>query len=84
MRLKLGEHEYVIRVRAVAYPHLQTLLRAFTENPPSADELKSAEENAVKLCVSPEPCDEHYDEVVAALVMRYSELMRKIPSMFRA
>jgi hypothetical protein len=83
MKLKLDEHEYVIRIRAAAYPHLQTLSAAFTTAPPSKDDLIRAEEEVIATCVNPQPCDEHYDVVLAAILQRYTEVMRSIAKNFR-
>jgi hypothetical protein len=83
MKLKLDEHEYVIKIRAAAYPHLQTLSTAFTATPPAKEELIRAEEEVILTCVDPAPCDDHYDVVLAAILQRYTEIMRSLSKNFR-
>jgi len=83
MKLKLDDHEYTIRIRPAAYPHLQTLSAAFTTAPPSKDELVKAEAEAIELCVEPKPCEDHVDMVVAAVIQRYAEIMRNLSRTFR-
>jgi len=83
MKLKLDDHEYVIKIRPVAYPSLLVLAAAMTNAPPPRNEIEKAENEVLELCVKPRPCEEHEDIVIAAVLQRYSELMREISKTFR-
>jgi hypothetical protein len=83
LKLKLDDHEYVIRIRPVAYPALITLSAALSNNPPSREQIEKAEKDVIEYCVSPKPCEEHEDIIIAFALQRYAEIMREISKTFR-
>lgn len=83
MKVKLGEHEYEVRIPAKAWPHLQILAQAASGI--EVDELKSdeAEKKVLAFCVSPPVCDEHRDIILLYIMSHYASLMREAATLFQ-
>lgn len=81
-RVEANDRSYSVRLRAKAWPYLQTLARALTDAPPSDDRIELAERKVLEICVEPYP--EGDEDVVLAKVMAlYASLMREAAASFR-
>ncbi|MCS7142407.1 MAG: hypothetical protein NZ920_01240 [Aigarchaeota archaeon] len=83
MKVKLDQHEYTVILRASAWPHLSTLARAFSDNPPDPQALERAEEEVLKTCVRPQPCEEHANQILTKILLEFVREMRYVTATFR-
>ena len=83
MKVKVGETEYKIRIRAAAYYYLQMISVSIANPPTNPEEISKAEEEVFKLCVEPEPKEEDKDILLAHILQRYGEILRTLSESFR-
>lgn len=83
LKVQLGEHEYEIRLPARSWPYLLTLSRALAGEPVPEEQVGAAERRVLELCVRPAPCEDHEEEIIARILVRFSEISRSMATSFR-
>ncbi len=80
--ISVNGREYSVKLRARAWPYLQTLARALTDAPPAEERIEHAERKVLELCVEPFPEGDE-DAVLAKVMALYAALMKEAASTFR-
>lgn len=85
MRVRLDDHEYVVRIPAKAWPYLQVLAQGLSGTAQTIDEARTdeAERKVLAYCVTPQPCEDHAEAVMMQIMLRYVTLVRDIADKFR-
>lgn len=83
MKIKLDDHEYVIRIPTKAWPYLQVLAQALSGAEVQEEKIDQAEKKVLEYCVSPQACEDHADVLLIRIISHYALQMREIAQQFR-
>lgn len=83
MKIKLGDHEYEVRIPAKAWPHLQVLAQSLSGMEADEARIDAAEKKVLEYCVTPEPCEDHRDAILMQVITYYASLVKEVAGIFR-